>query len=432
METPIYTRLERYHSENRISFAMPGHKNMRGLDYRLDICDVTELASTLNLLGDDETTARANALLSEAYGSEYSYIISGGSTAAVKTMILSTVNPDSVIAVSHDCHLSVINTCAVAGIDIKIINEISDITDDVSAVLVTSPNYYGQTKDISAYAEKCHSIGIPLLVDEAHGAHFTGRYGLPKSAVSLGADMVCQSAHKTLNALTGGAYLHICSARIDRNRVRTMLHAVHTSSPSYMIAASADIARATLSELDYTEIITECEQFKSELMLWSDIVVLKNDDPTRMVLDFGKYDVSGFAVAERLSAEFGIDVEMADMTNIVLIVTPYNRRSDLMCLFRSLSEIVNGLGKSSGFTPMPPISRRVSPRLGMFSPTEKVCLQDAVGRTAATNVCMYPPGTALVIMGEEITQAAVDYIEELISKGAELTGITDGRIDVVI
>lgn len=433
METPILNQLERYHNQNRISFAMPGHKNMRGLVANLSMCDVTELSATLNLLGDDITITRANELLSEFYRTKKSYILTGGSTAGVKVMILSAVNHGETLAISPDCHMSVINTCAISGIDVKVITDTNDITPEVSAVLVTSPNYYGQTKDIPKISEKCHSLNIPLLVDEAHGAHFIGKYGLPKSATVLGADLVCQSAHKTLNALTGASYLHISSDRINMSRVRTMLHAVHTSSPSYMIASSADIARATLAEADYSEIIRECCEFKDAISRQTKIKALENDDPTRIVLDFSEYKLLGFSVSERLSERYMIDVEMADIKNIVLIVTPYNRHSDFMSLFHALKEIVT----DTNYQIIPEISapviktRTISPRKGMYKNTESVELKRAAGRISAVNVCMYPPGCAIICMGEEITKEAVEYIGAVLEQGADVVGITDGRIDVV-
>lgn len=433
METPILNQLERYNNQSRISFAMPGHKNMRGLVANLSMCDVTELSSTLNLLGDDITITRANELLSEFYSTKKSYILTGGSTAGVKVMILSAVNPGETLAISPDCHMSVINTCAISGIDVKVITDINDITPDVSAVLVTSPNYYGQTKDIPNLSEKCHSLNIPLLVDEAHGAHFIGKYGLPKSATVLGADLVCQSAHKTLNALTGAAYLHICSDSIRLNRVRTMLHAVHTSSPSYMIAASADIARATLSECDYSEIIKECCEFKNAICRQTKIKALENDDPTRIVLDFSEYSISGFSVSEKLAERYMIDVEMADLKNIVLIVTPYNRHSDFMSLFHALKEIVTDINQPIIPDIAAPVikTRTISPRKGMYKNTELVELSRAVGRIAAVSVCIYPPGSAVICMGEEITKDAVEYIEAVLKESADVVGITDGKIDVV-
>lgn len=434
METPIYTRLCEYHSQNRIPFAMPGHKNMRGLDADLGVCDVTELSKTLNLMSDDETVTRANELLSKFYGSKASFILTCGSTSCVKAMILSTVNPGDTLLVTSDCHMSVINICAIAGIKIKMVNTVTEITPDIKAVFITSPNYYGVTKDICKISELCHNAGVLLMVDEAHGAHFTGKYGLPQTAIRLGADLVCQSAHKTLNALTGAAYLHIATDKVDINRVKRSILAVHTTSPSYMIAASADIARQTLETLDYTDIINECNEFKSAISK-TGLKVKKNDDPTRLVLDFSSFDITGFCVAEKLSEYYGIDVEMADLENIVLIVTPYNKHSDFVTLFHAIKEIINSkqLRASDNSIPQPPdVSGVISPREGWFKKTEYVKLDDATGRISAQTISVYPPGTAVIVMGGEITPEALNYIKTVLKCGAEVTGVSNGKVEVIL
>ena len=161
-----------------------------------------------------------------------------------------------------------------------------------------------------------------LLVDEAHGAHFTGRYGLPVSAVKLGADMVCQSAHKTLGALTGAAYLHIASERVDVSKVKRFAKMLSTSSPSYPVAASADMARAILCETDYSDIINEITDFKAATLKTFDIHIPDTDDITRLVLNFREYNITGFEMLEGLSDRYSIDAEMADFFNVVFIITP--------------------------------------------------------------------------------------------------------------
>lgn len=437
MKTPIYTRLCDYKNENRIPFAMPGHKNMRGLDADFTGCDVTELSKTLNLMGDDETVSCANELLSSFYGSEKSFILTCGSTSCVQAMVLSALSHGDTLLASRDCHISVINICAVAGIKIKLTDSVaeSDFTDGVRAVLVTSPNYYGVTKNIEKISEMCHKNGAVLLVDEAHGAHFTNRYGLPETAVRLGADMVCNSAHKTLNALTGAAYLHIASDRVETSRVKRAIRMLHTTSPSYMIAASADVARATLEEQNYDGIIKECNEFKDAVSK-TGITFLQNDDPTRLVLDFSEYEVTGYEIADILSENYGTDVEMADLIHIVLIVTPYNRHSDFINLFHALKEIISGFKKRTDkkvFPEMPEVSGEViSPQDAWGKRTESVDIKKSVGRISAQTLSVYPPGTAVTVMGETISDNAVEYICAVKEYGGEVIGLCDGKIEVVL
>lgn len=447
METPIYTHLEKYCDEKHISFAMPGHKNGRGLSKDYMQCDVTELPKTLNLYGDDEVISCANKLLAKSYGAKKSYILSGGSTLGIQTMIAATLKRgDTLLAVS-DCHISVINTCALLGIKLKLINagickdffvpngtEEIEISPEISAVIVTSPNYYGITKDIVKIAEKCKKANVALLVDEAHGAHFIGKFGLPKSAVSLGADMVCQSAHKTLNALTGGAYLHICSDRADIQRVEKMMKMFSSSSPSYPIAASADASRAELFTYDYNKIIRIVSEFKFGIERTTHIRLLKNDDPMRIVLNFGKYDITGFEVLRKLSDIYSIDAEMADLANVIFIVSPYNSEEDFERLYFALSEIISKIEllKEKKIYSLPPVEEIiVSPGDVLGKETEWVELSKSVGRISAGTVCMYPPATAVIAEGQRISKAAAEYIKEVTAVGADAMGVIEDRIEVV-
>ncbi|MCH5212005.1 MAG: aminotransferase class V-fold PLP-dependent enzyme [Oscillospiraceae bacterium] len=447
MELPIYSKLEAHYRKNRTSFAMPGHKNLRGLAPDLQKCDVTELASTVDLHHESDEVKRANELLAELYRSKQSFILTCGSTAGVQVMLSSVLKPGDTVLASADCHMSVINTCAVCGFRMKIMpvrydedyliptrNEDIELTPDIKAVIVTSPNYYGIVKNIQYLAKTCHDAGIPLLVDEAHGAHFIGSDAFPESATELGADMVCQSAHKTLNALTGAAYLHICSDRISIDRVRHSIAAFETSSPSYPIAASADIARAQLAKRQYMDITDECSRFREAIARASDIRVFDNDDITRIVLNFSEYEITGFKVSEMLSEHFGIDVEMADYLNIVLIATPWNKHSDFMALFSALRDITDIVPKRTEkpVLKLPPARAGIiSPADGWYGDTERIALDEAQNRISADVITAYPPGTAIVITGEKITREQIEYIKLLEASGAALTGVQNSRIEVV-
>lgn len=447
METPIYTRLSEYHKKNRIPFAMPGHKNLRGLAPDLQLCDVTELNATVDLHREDEYVRRADTLLKECYNTYASFIMTGGSTAGIQAMLASVCKPGDTVLASADCHMSVINVCAVCGFKLRLIpmkfnDEFAipydirdfDITDDVKAVIVVSPNYYGMVKDIEMIAEKCRKAGVVLLVDEAHGAHFIADESFPKSAVALGADMVCHSAHKTLNALTGAAYLHVLTDKINISRVKKALSSFQTSSPPYPIAASADAARASLRETDYKNIINECEEFKKAITRFTSVKVLDSDDKTRIVLCFGEYETTGFDIDNELSERYGIDVEMADYLNVVLIATPWNTHQDFMALFRALRDICGRLPvrTSELSVKIPPVNKGIiEPSKAWYADTETIELSAAAGRTAAQTVTAYPPGIAVVYAGAVINDEEIRYITELEKAGAKISGLKDLRIEVV-
>ncbi|MCC8169618.1 MAG: aminotransferase class I/II-fold pyridoxal phosphate-dependent enzyme [Oscillospiraceae bacterium] len=448
MNTPLYTRLKKYYSQNRISFAMPGHKNGRGLRRDLLDCDVTELDETENLHNPGKFIKESKRLLSELFGSDESFIMTCGSTAGIQAMIASAVKPGGTLLAAADCHMSVINTCSLLGINLKFISRETDAKFLIpkriesvekyicgaDAVIITSPTYYGLCSDIESISKICHERGIPLLVDEAHGAHFISSAEFPTPAVMSGADAVCQSAHKTLNALTGAAFLHVKSGLINRAKLAKLLAMFQTSSPSYIIAASADIAASELRETGWDKICALCDDFKKTLSSETDIEFLENDDCTRLVLCFGKYDTSVFQIKNILSKSYKIDVEMADLLNLVLIVTPSNTREDLDALRGALIEITSGLRKRTEalkITPLPTLDGVISPRDALFADTEKTAFTECAGRISAATVTAYPPGIPIICAGAEITRAQLEYIEYLREIGAEIIGADGGMIEVL-
>lgn len=447
MTAPLYERLRDYAQQNRISFSMPGHKNGRGLKKDLLSLDVTELDMTENLHHPNEYVKKSQSLLSALYGSEQSYILTGGSTAAIQSMICSALTPNSTLLATADCHMSVINTCALLGINLKLIpKEINDkfsvpistgtlkpyLTDNIGAVLITSPSYYGICSDIKAIAKECHEKNIPLLVDEAHGAHFIASGNFPDTAVKY-ADAVCQSAHKTLNAMNGGAYLHVSGNIIDRIRLEKSLYMFQSSSPSYVIAASVDIARAEIESGSKWDITYKmCIDFRNKVKQLG-IDVLENDDMTRLVFNFSDYNITGFCVSNLLSKK-GIDIEMADLFNIVLIVTPSNTQADLDVLYNALTEIISTAEKEVSavkILPPPVCTETISPQKAFFSPQKQIDLDLSIGHLSCSTIVPYPPGIPVIYTGEIIRSEQIEYIKQISAFGAEITGLTDGKIAVL-
>lgn len=451
MNAPLYNTLIEYHKKNRISFAMPGHKNGRGLAKDLICCDVTELDATDDLHRPREAVKESQRLLAKLYGAEESYILTCGSTAGIQAAVTAALNPGETLLAASDCHMSVINTCALIGVKLRLIPravneefliptgalEIEDMLDkysDIKAVLVTSPNYYGICADAASLAEICHARNIPLLVDEAHGAHFIADERLPESAAPI-ADAVCQSAHKTLNALTGAAYLHVNGNLINRARLESALSMFQTSSPSYVIAASADTARAELeSGGDWKRAVDLAAEFKRAVKGNTKIKVFENDDITRIVLNFGAYDTTGFNVSKELSEKYGIDIEMADLANIVLIVTPSNNAEDFAAMFDALRQITRGLKECE----KPPeigqpsvCDDLIDPKAAFFAESETARFTESENRVSRRTVTAYPPGTPIILTGGKITRAQIEYVNYLRSIGAEITGIENGEIEVV-
>lgn len=445
MITPLYTHLLEYHSKNRISFAMPGHKNGVGLPPHLAECDVTELELTEDLHLPGEFIKRSQSLIAKKYHAYKSYILTGGSTAGVQTMIAAALNPGDILLSTPDCHMSVINSCALLGIrimlmpispssdghyrkiDTKSVISILKENKQIKAIAAVSPDYYGVSKNISELIELCHSFGIPLLVDQAHGAHFVASNKFPQTASELGADCTVMSAHKTLNAMTGAAYLHFNSKIINKSRLTRALSMFQTSSPSYPIAASAETAALTMNQTEWELCISQCNALKTRLNSTTNISILENDDPTRLV--FSVPGLSGIEAQRILSESHGIDIEMSDSSSIVLIATPSNNESDFDALYSALLSIntVGNLHKS--ITPRPP-EGVFSPSRGFFSEHEYVDLNTSIEKIAACTVTAYPPGIPIICSGASVTENMIKDIHRLQKAGIKITGLENNKLAV--
>lgn len=274
---PVYEMLEQYRHKGNISYHVPGHKN--GEAYRSAVSaesagyltevmryDVTEITGTDDLHHPEGVIREAQELAADCYGAEESYMLVGGSTAGNLALILTVCSePGCLLILQRNVHKSVIHGLMLAGaravflepqIDPDSGLAVAPSAETVQAalaaypeaagVLVTMPNYYGMGSDLAPLAQACHACCVPLLVDEAHGAHYGQHPALPAGALAQGADGVVQSTHKMLTALTMGAMLHVQGPWLDRALLRQRLAMVQSSSPSYPVMASLDLARRLL------------------------------------------------------------------------------------------------------------------------------------------------------------------------------------------
>ncbi|MBY0219586.1 aminotransferase class I/II-fold pyridoxal phosphate-dependent enzyme [Paenibacillus illinoisensis] len=285
---PLYEALLHYQESGNRSFHVPGHKN--GQAYRswmnpenrkqhgsaevmptaafLDMMqmDVTEITGTDDLHHPEGVILGAQQLAADCFGAEESFFLVGGSTAGNLAMLLTVCDePNSIVLVQRNVHKSVIHGLMLAGAravflephvdpssglavmpSVKTVEAAVQAYPEAKGVLVTLPNYYGMGADLTPIADICHAAGMPLLVDEAHGAHYGQHPELPVSALSCGADGVVQSTHKMLSAFTMGAMLHIQGPLLNRSLLRQRLSMVQSSSPSYPVMASLDLARRLL------------------------------------------------------------------------------------------------------------------------------------------------------------------------------------------
>ena len=453
---PLYEALKSFASKKPISFHVPGHKNGTNFPYEAqkyfhDILsiDVTELTGLDDLHSPFECIEEAQCLLAELYEVQKSYFLINGSTVGNLAMLLACCNEHDIVLVQRNAHKSIMNGLKLAGarpvflepwIDEKygvpvgvpyetIENAILQYPQ-TKALILTHPNYYGMGVDLEKSIVLAHKNGIPVLVDEAHGAHFCIGGSFPTSALAYGADVVVHSAHKTLPAMTMGSYLHVNSSLVDEEKVSSYLNILQSSSPSYPIMASLDIARFVLAKIKEEggkEIATFTRQFRGALDRIPQLAVL--DYP---ILDALKVTVqtrcklSGYEL-QRLFEEVGMYVEMADPYNVLLIL-PLQVNGEYIKVIEKLQDALCSYDvEDSKLCINYPYNNHLSSLSFTYKQLEKykkkvVPLRDALGMIAAEMIIPYPPGIPLVMYGEEITLEHINQISNLEETGARFQG----------
>ena len=450
MNTPLYNKLLEY-SESKLAFHMPGHKfGMAGEIKNLNLVglDNTEAQGMDNLYEADGIIKEAMKLMADFYGSKETIFLTNGSTSGIIASILSTCKEGEEIIIARNAHHSVWNALILGGITPIYVSpehiEEQDMLGTINAeiikkalmeypnargVLVVSPTYEGVVSNIKEIAEIVHQFNKVLIVDEAHGAHFILSEDFPLSSIHQGADLVINSMHKTLPALTQSGLLHICSERIKYEDVIENLRMIQTSSPSYMMMGLMDYIRNYIIEhkqqiqIAYVDELIECRK-----MLATHLKVLKlfeidkkKYDNSKIIISTLNANITGYSLAEILDKRYNIAIEAALETYIILMTTMADNRKNMGVLRRALEEIDRDLewSKSRGHMNnlfLNEIAEGISPRTIHYS--NKVWMKGAeiVGRKSAKNIMLYPPGIPLVCIGEVINERHMNLIERFKDK----------------
>lgn len=461
---PLYNALKEYYTKGAVPFHMPGHKLGRGLPGEfagnLAALDVTEIPGTDNLHHATGVIRQAQELAAEAFGSDRTYFLVNGSTCGIYAMISAMCRPGDTLIVARDCHKSVINGMLLAGVrPVYIMPEFDSrfgITTAITAenlekallanpnasgVLLTRPNYYGICCDIEKAASIVHSFNKILAVDEAHGSHFRFGSGLPVCAMDAGADICVQSAHKTLPAFTQGAYLHVASGRVDAEKLEYFLQVHQTSSPSYMIMASLDVARSIMQNegdklLD--ALIDNIERNKAALpksdaftFIDGNTITQFRTDPSRIAVNTENLGISGYEAETDLLRTYNLQIEMSDLFNIVCIATIADTPETLSYLFLCLEKLaasrrgghryISGCFKQCIYSPW----QQMEFVDVIQSKSEWVLLSKAAGRISKGIVAPYPPGIPAVCPGEVISPEVIAYIGGIVQAGGNVNGLKD-------
>ena len=415
MPAPLYHALQKHKQMERASFHTPGHKgNPNALPADLFQLDFTELPDTDSLFEASGPILEAERLAASLFGAKRTCISAGGCTLCIQAMFRLAAPEGGAVICSRTVHRSAVNTMALLGIEPiwALPGDLEDVIrshPEAKAVYVTSPNYYGQLLNIPALSAACKEMGIPLLVDNAHGTHlmFTDPVLHP---LALGASMTACSAHKTLNVLTGGAWLNIADERYA-DGAKDAMALFGSTSPNYMVMASLDLARDWLERHrgDYPKLQARVAQIREQAAQKGMLPLGGLIDPTRITLNTAAIGVSGTSAAE-LFRGAGVEPEYADGAHVVLIATPFNTEADFTRLSDAIDllPVRDPLPPVSSLPPLPPV--KVPLREAVFARACEIPLEQAKGRISAQAACPCPPGVPVVMPGEEITAEAIEFL----------------------
>lgn len=462
----LYDRLTEYRDGDYYGFHMPGHKRNGalmgiGLPYELDI---TEIEGFDDLHHAEGILKEAQERAAAVFGAEETYFLVNGSTVGILSGILGCTSKGGKILIARHCHKSVHHAVYLnelvpryvypqfdgqvhmngeiraADVEAALLKE-----PDIQAVVIVSPNYDGVVSDVKAIAEVSHRHGIPLIVDEAHGAHFGFHPYFPERANSLGADVVINSLHKTLPSLTQTALLHINGSYADRSRIRKYLDMLQSSSPSYIFMASLDACVDWLEDrgtVEFEQYVERLDKFREELKSLRKLRILETPhyDKSKLVISVDKTDLISKELYNKLFSDFHLQMEMTAGTYVLAMTSVADTEEGFRRLRDALYEIDAGTGEADRNTEevsgeLPRLRQVYTPyeveRLRQSCKSERLCWREAVGRVSLEYAYLYPPGSPVIIPGEEISEAAASLLEYYGRKRFQVEGIEEkGKIKV--
>lgn len=473
MTTPIITQLQKLSQRPHARFYCPGHKGGKGADIALidllggralDV-DLPELPELDNLFAPEGVIKEAQELTAPVFGADNSWFLINGSTCGIIASILATCGEGDKIVLPRNVHQSAIfglilsgaipifvnpeydsnfNLCY--GISPQQITKVLKENHDIKAVLIVSPTYEGICSNISEIAKITHQYNIPLLVDEAHGAHLHFHDDLPSSALSGGADVVIQSTHKVLGALTQASMIHLQGNLVKKERISEVLRLLQSSSPNYLLLASLDAVRQQMAR-EGRELLTKtidlAKLARNELKKLDYLQVFQRPSPqnnffdldiTRLTINVNKLSLNGYEIDDIFHQQLGVSCEFPTATNLTFIISIGNTEKDIKMLINACQQIaIYQTNQSKNYLiPYSPLSDfKMSPRQAFWATKTSVNFADSINHICAETICPYPPGIPLLMPGEVITAEIVDYLTFLPQWGATVTGADHNSIQIV-
>ena len=476
-KAPLYDALIDYGlKSNPIAFDVPGHKLGNGIPkefkdavgadiFKLDVNSMKELDSLSNPIG---VIKEAEALAADLFQADHAFFLVNGSTSGVQNMILSTCTDGDKIILPRNIHKSAFNAIVLAGaVPIYIaphIDEFSGVSmgvrsadvikaidahPDAKAVFLLHPTYFGYTSDFKTIANYAHQHNMAVLADQSHGSHFSLHNDFPQSATVLGADMATISMHKTGGSLTQSSILLHNNGIIPYSRVRSTVNLFQTSSASYLLLASLDIARKQLALESSSRFKTLLPLVKSTVQKLNNLPgiqvlsdhLLDNDamhgfDITKITIDVSAYGMSGFKVYDYFKARYNIQLELGESHVVLAVVSLGDTKASLNALYEAFKDFTSKHALNPKKT-VKHVKLRIpemvfTPRHAFFAPSMLIALSKSIDMISADSIMVYPPGIPLVVPGEKITQAIINDYAYLSKEGNILIGAHQKDTNVYI
>lgn len=464
--------LQKYTDECNLRFHMPGHKGkketIKKVIENIQDYDVTEVNGTDNLHNPTDIIKNTQKKIAKTYGAKDSYILVNGTTSGIISAILACTKPKEKILIQRDCHKSVFSAAILGNIEIEYLypkyneefslNVSIDILElekkleehsDIKAVVLTYPTYYGICCNIKEAAKIIHKYNKILIVDEAHGSHLNFLEVLPIAAEKTGADIVIQSTHKTLPALTQSSVLHVCSEKINKEKLKKILAMIQSSSPSYILMSSVENAVEYMEKQGKARLNKNIETIrkKTNEAVKKGIKIITKDvirdingfdfDETKILMSLEHIGISGSELEKILREKYKIQVEMSDMTYINAFVTAADEPNEIIKLFDSVINILelnkqnNKEKKQVKIGSVPILEKAFSIRRAFYEENKKIKLINSCDKISADFIIPYPPGIPLVCPGEIISKEIISILIKLIENDINIIGINNDYINII-
>lgn len=466
---PIYEALEKFRKKRVVPFDVPGHKRGRGNPELVELLgekcvglDVNSMKPLDNLCHPVSVIREAEELAADAFMAEHAFLMIGGTTSAVQSMILSVCKSGDKIILPRNVHKSVINALVICGaVPVYVEPEVNDRigialametvpleraikeNPDAVAVLVNNPTYYGICSDLKSIVRLAHEHGIQVLADEAHGTHLYFGEDLPISAMAAGADYAAVSMHKSGGSLTQSSLL-LTNNGVNADYVRQIINLTQTTSASYLLLSSLDISRRNLAlrgRESFARVVQMAEYARAEInaiggyYAYSKELVNGNSvfdyDVTKLSVHTQGIGLTGIEVYDLLRDEYDIQIEFGDIGNILAYISIGDRTRDIERLVGALSDIKrlyerDGSGLVTGEYVQPQVV--MSPQKAFYSNKISLPIEETEGAVCGEFVMCYPPGIPILAPGERISREIIEYILYAGQKGCSLQGTEDPEV----